>query len=187
VTLDDISWWTGMTKGRCRTALAALDVAVEEVAVDGWPGPLYRVTTDDTGGETGGETGSRVNALPLLDPYVQGYRDRVRFLDSRRNDFIYDGGGNATATLVHRGRIIGVWQVTKEPVESVRYYLFTGGSASVRRAAEAELAKAGSLYFDRPVDVVEMATMKPLTANGGRSASHPLDSRLHRASRRQRA
>lgn len=178
VTMDDISWWTGITKGRCRATLAALGAQVEEVAVDGWPGPLYRTTDRDVADELG----VGVTALPVLDPYVQGYRDRARFLDPARNDFIFDGGGNATATLVRRGRIIGVWQVMEEPVASVRYHLFAPGPASIRRAAEAEVAAAGSLYFDRSVDVVEMATMKPLNADGGRSASHPLESRPHRGS-----
>lgn len=178
-TVDDISWWMGITKGRCRATLASLDV--QEVAVDGWPGPLYRVP----GPDIDGDLGSDVIALPLLDPYVQGYRDRARFLDPARHGFVYDGGGNATATLVHRGRIFGVWQVTEDPDQSIRYHLFAGGPASIRRGAESDLAAAGSLYFDRPVDVVEVMTMEPLSAEGGRSAAHPLDSRLHRASRRQ--
>ncbi|MCP4251193.1 MAG: winged helix DNA-binding domain-containing protein, partial [bacterium] len=96
-----------------------LAARIEEVAVDGWPGPLYSATE----GEEAHEMGSGVTALPLLDPYVQGYRDRGRFLDPTRHAFVYDGGGNATATLVRRGRIIGVWQLTEEPAESVRYHL----------------------------------------------------------------
>lgn len=180
VTIDDISWWTGLTKGRCRAALATFDT--EQVEVDAWPGPLYRTT----GPPVGTDPGSDVTALPLLDPYVQGYRDRVRFLHPGLADFVYDRGGNSTATLVHRGRIIGVWQLSEEPGESLRYHLFAGGPARVRREAEEELEAAGSLYFDRPVEVVEYPTMTPLSADGGRSASHPLDSRIHRASRRQR-
>lgn len=179
VTIDDISWWTGITKRRCRIALTALRNRVEQANVDDWPGPLYSSPDDLKGIEPGGE----VAALPLLDPYVQGYRDRVRFLEPDRTDFVYDGGGNATATLVHQGRIIGVWQLVTKPVESVRYHLFTAGPASVRRAAEDRLAAAGTLYFDKPVDVIAVATMKPLSADGGRSASHPLDDRIHRAPR----
>ena len=178
VTVSDMSWWTGFTKQVCRAALDALDV--EEVTVEGWPGPLFR-TRDDREPEP---VDSEVSVLPLLDPYVQGYRDRVRFLDPTRHEFVHDGGGNATATLVQRGRIIGVWQPSDEPTESIRYHLFDRRSSSLRRGAEAELAGVGSLYFDRPVEVIEYATMKPLSADGGRSASHPLDERLHRASRR---
>lgn len=180
VNINDIAWWTGITKTRCREAMATLSALVEEVAVTGWPGPLYRIA----GGETGGELGSSVHALPVLDPYVQGYRDRLRFLEPGRHDFVYDGGGNAAATLVHRGRIVGVWQTSEDPVESVRYHLFDAVSKSVRNAAEEDLAAAGAMYFSRDVDVVEFASMKPLRAGGGRSASHPLDDRLHRASRR---
>jgi hypothetical protein len=180
VTINDISWWTGFTKQRCRAALATLEI--EEVAVDGWPGPLFRAA----GSETVDEPGSGVYALPLLDPYVQGYKDRARFLQPGRHEFVYDGGGNAAATLIQRGRIIGVWQPSEEPRESVRYHLFDDGSGSTRRAAESELEAAGSLYFDRPVEVVEIPVMKALTAGGGRSASHPLDATRHRASRGQR-
>jgi hypothetical protein len=179
VTINDISWWTGITKGRCRTALSALGTKVQEVSVDGWPGPLYW----DPSHETSPESGGGIAALPLLDPYVQGYRDRGRFLDAERTSFVYDGGGNATATLVRRGHIIGVWQPVAKPSEAIRYHLFAGGPPSDRRAAEARLSAAGSLYFDTPVDVVEISTMKPLNADGGRSASHPLDSQIHRASR----
>jgi len=182
VTINDISWWTGFTKGRCREAMTAQGDRIEEVAVDGWPGPLYRIAA----AEVERTTSASVAALPLLDPYVQGYRDRIRFLDPERSDFVYDGGGNAAATLVHRGRIIGTWQFTQKPEESVRYHLFDRGPVSTRRSAERELAAAGSLYFDRSVDIVEAPTMEPLSAGGGRSASHPLDEQLHRASRRRR-
>jgi hypothetical protein len=183
VTINDIAWWTGITKTRCRDAMATLDAIVEEVDVAGWPGPLYRIA----GREIDDELGSAVHALPVLDSYVQGYRDRVRFLEPDRHDFVYDGGGNATATLVHRGRIIGVWQTSEDPLESVRYHFFNGVPKSVRNAAEEDLAAAGAMYFGRDIDVVEVASMKPLRAGGGRSASHPLDDRLHRASRRARA
>ena len=178
VTVDDMSWWTGFTKGRCRVAIGGLDL--EEVAVDDWPRPLYRTTgdliTDDPA--------DAVKALPPLDPYVQGYRDRVRFLDPDRHGFVYDGGGNSAPTLLHQGRIIGVWQVSDDPELSVRYHLFAKQPASIRRAAEADLAAAGHMYFDRAVNVIDVTEMLPLRDGGGRSASHPLDSTVHRASRR---
>jgi hypothetical protein len=181
VTIDDLSWWTGFTKGRCRTALESLGDTVEAVVVDDWPGPLYRAT----GQNDGADLGTGVHALPLLDPYVQGYRDRSRFLPPGRHDYVYDGGGNAAATLVHRGRIIGVWQPTERPEPSVSYHLFSRSPASVQREAETDLAAVGAMYFDRAVDVVRVAEMVPLSAGGGRSAAHPLDGVVHRASRRR--
>lgn len=182
VTVDDIVWWTGFTKARCREALAALGNDVEEVTVADWPGPLFR----HADGIESADPEFDVKALPMLDPYVQGYKDRGRFLDPARTGFVYDGGGNSAATVVYRGRVIGVWQVTEDPVAAVRYHLFEGQPKSVRRAAEADLAAAGAMYFERGVDVGAVTEMQPLRAGGGRSAMHPLDDRIHRASRRAR-
>jgi len=182
VTMSDIAWWTGFTKGQCTAALDALGSGIEEVSVADWPGPLYRIAGDDPPASPA----SGVRALPLLDPYVQGYRDRVRLVEPERHGYVYDGGGNASATLVGGGRIFGVWQPSDEPEESVRYHLFGRQPRTVRRAVEADLAAAGAMYFDRSVDVIEVADMQPLSAGGGRSAMHPLDDRIHRAARRQR-
>ena len=175
VTLSDVSWWTGLAKTRCRTALEAID-GLREVAVADWAGPLY------TCGEvTLSEPNESVSALPVLDPYVQGYRDRDRFLDPERFDWVYDWGGNSSATLVYRGRIIGVWQHVKDPAKSIRYHLFGEQPKRVRRLAEEDLAAAGALYFGKTVDVVEVSEMPSLREAGGRSAMHPLDGVKHRA------
>jgi hypothetical protein len=179
VTLSDMSWWTGMTKRRCRVALETLGDTVEEVAVADWPGPLYRIA--DAALDLPPMTS--VAALPLLDPYVQGYRDRMRMLDPARHGHVYDGGGNAAATLVWRGRVVGVWQIVERPAPAVWYHLFAEAPPAIREGSEVELAAAGNLYFDRPVEVVEVPEMDPLGAGGGRSATHPLDGRLHRVRR----
>jgi len=178
VTMDDVAWWTGLTRGRCHVALDNL--GVEVVEVPGWPGPLYRLPGDASPTEV---ATSEVQALPALDPYVQGYRDRERLMDPARFDFVYDGGGNSAATLVCRGRVIGVWQTQNKPVEAVRYHLFADEPDTVRKMAEEDLASAGAMYFDREVDVIEVTDMTSLRA-GGRSAMHPLDETVHRASRR---
>ena len=175
VSIADISWWTGFTKGRCRQTVARLRDDLEEVAVEGWPGPMYR-TLD---GEAPAELSPAVKALPMLDPYVQGYRDRERLLDPKRHDFVYDGGGNSAATLVSLGRIVGVWQFAHKPAKQIRYHVFAAGPASLFASVGAALDAAGRLFFDSSFDLVQVAVMKPLTAAGGRSALHPLDSQLH--------
>lgn len=180
VTLADVAWWTGFTKSRGRQALAALGEEIEEVAVDGWPGPLYlqagaevTVASDD------------VKALPMLDPYVQGYRDRVRFLDDDCFNYVYDGGGNSSATVVHGGRIIGVWQPILDP-PSIRFHVFPKQSKRPRHDIADSLNQAARTLFDQSVDLVETSEMTPLTGPGGsRSAAHPLDNVLHRAGKRK--
>jgi hypothetical protein len=179
VTVDDVSWWTGISKAKCRQALSELAADVEQVTVEDWSGPLWRSTSGPPV-----ELDDHVKALPLLDPYVQGYRNRDRFLDPIRYDYVYDGGGNSSATVVHRGRVIGVWQSSEDPVPSIRFHLFDRHPRPVRDAAEEELAAAGAMFFDDSVDVVEIAEMAALSDGGGRSAMHPLDDTIHRASRR---
>lgn len=176
VTINDMSWWTGFTKTLCREALEGIDV--EQVEVDGWPGPLFatRLAPNDDEPE--------VRSLPILDPYLQGYRDRQRLLDPDLYEHVWDWGGNAAPTIVHGGRVIGVWQTVDKPESAVLYHLFEDQPGSVVRAAEQDLADAGHMYFDHGVAVDRVVAMTPLNTRGARrSAAHPLDGRLHRASR----
>ena len=176
VTMSDISWWTGLTKKLCREALDGIEV--EEISVEGWPGPLFATEIaprDDL---------AVVRALPILDPYVQGYRDRHRLLDPGLGDHVWDWGGNAAATVVQGGRVIGVWQSVDKPLPTVLYHLFDDEPRPVVKAAEHDLAAAGRMYFDREVNVTRVLDMTSLNSPGRRrSAAHPLDGRLHRASR----
>ena len=170
VTLDDISWWTGMTKGRCRTALEGLDAQPVEVA--GWPGPLWAC------GDLPDEGPGSVCALPLLDPYVQGYRNRERLLHPSLFEYVWDRGGNAAATIVEDGQIIGVWQPVDKPNAKVLCHFLGAPPPAVRKEALSELARAGTMYFDKPADIIELAEMEPL--DRGTSAMHPLDGKPHR-------
>ena len=176
VTLSDMAWWSGLSKARCRQALETLGASIREVAVDDWPGPLYVASDADFATLPG-----FVKALPLLDPYVQGYWNRERYLESGLRNYVHDGGGNSSATIVVEGRIVGVWQpMTKPP--AIRYHLFGSYPASLRCDLEQELLGVSSIYFDQPVDLIEVSEMQPLTGPGGsRSAMHPLDGVLHRS------
>ena len=175
VTLSDISWWTGFTKARCRAALESLGGSIVDATVDGWPGPLFVSRAAPRVGSAG------VRVLPLLDPYVQGYRDRLRLLDPERHDFVWDPGGNAAPTVVAGGRIIGVWQLADRGV--VRYHLFDDHDDPDRGAIETQLARAGEFARGQPVDVMRVSEM-PSLRSGPRSAAHPLDGRPHRSRRR---
>ena len=178
VSLDDMSWWSGIAKSRCRTSLEALGSEIEEVVVDGWPGPLFMHRNS----EVPDDAGSEVNALPLLDPYEQGYRNRGRVLDRSKHDLVWDGGGNGAATLVRGGRIVGVWQPMQKPQE-IRYHLFEDIPLSEVLGA---LEPVGHLLFNNTVELVEVPAMTPLRdPDAPRSAAHPLDDVLHRRPRRR--
>jgi hypothetical protein len=178
VTLNDISWWTGFSKARCRLALDSLRDSVTEVEVDGWPGPLHLHRDADVGDIELGS--SSVSVLPLLDPYVQGYRDRQRLLAEELHDYVWDGGGNAAPVIVQRGQIIGVWQPVEKPA-TIRYHLLAQKQTD-RGEIEARLQQAGRVYFDEAVEIQQVTKMQPLRDPGrARSAAHPLDDQRYRA------
>jgi hypothetical protein len=55
-----------------------------------------------------------VSFLPVLDPYIMGYRDRRRFLDAAHQASVFDRAGNAVPTVWVNGRIVGVWGQRKD-------------------------------------------------------------------------
>ena len=179
VTLTDISWWTGFTMERTRMATTALAPELTTVAVDGWPGPLVQLGEHPIVDESD----RHISVLPVLDPYVQGYKDRGRFLHEGRHPYVYDGGGNATATILIDGFIVGVWQAVLQP-PTVRYYMFDDEPGPDIGEIETELAAAGVLVCEEPVDVTRSTTMQPLVGSVNRSADHPLDETPHRARRK---
>ena len=100
-TVADLKWWTGLTVGQVRTALAHVDT--EEVDLDGEPGLLL---ADD---------GARVRApapwvalLPSLDPTTMGWRQRDWYLGPH-GPMLFDANGNAGPTVWCDGRVVGGW------------------------------------------------------------------------------
>ena len=47
--------------------------------------------------------------LPVLDPYIMGYRDRRRFLAPEHRAKVLDRAGNAVPTVWVNGRVVGAW------------------------------------------------------------------------------
>lgn len=115
--------------------------------------------------------------LPVLDPYLMGYRDRDRFLDPSLRPLVYDRGGNATATVLVDGRVEGVWDLTETPRAAVRVLLFDPAQP-LRSAVLDRCAAVGEFWFGGPVPVLEHTAMAALAE--GRTAVHPLDGAVPR-------
>jgi hypothetical protein len=62
-----------------------------------------------------------INVLPVLDPYIMGYKIRQRYLDPDIYDFVFDRSGNGTSTIIIKGQIGGIWDFT-EP--DIKLFLF---------------------------------------------------------------
>lgn len=162
VTFADIVWWSGIPASRIRQAIGASGVELQAVSVKGLEGEFFMT-------RTGAETlvnrepvALTVNLLPELDPYAMGYRDRDRYLDPEKKDMVFDRGGNATSVVLVDGRVVGVWDLTEDPAPTARVLLFDS-HISARDAVFERAASMGEFWFDKPVAVVEYASMTSLT------------------------
>lgn len=117
-TVEDMAWWSGLTKGQTRRALHALGEKTVEVTLQGL-GASYVILRDDLQllREAKPAKAPVINLLPSLDPYIMGYRDRTRFLDPERRQQVFDRAGNAIATVWVDGRVVGAWQEQESGIE----------------------------------------------------------------------
>lgn len=104
-TVADLKWWSGLTLGQVRKALASLEV--EEVDLDGTPGI---VLADDLEATPAPEPW--VALLPSLDSTTMGWQQRGWYLGDH-GKALFDTNGNAGPTLWWDGRIVGGWAQRK--------------------------------------------------------------------------
>ncbi len=128
-TVADLRWWTGLTAGEVKRALAT--VAAVEVDLDGTPG---LVLADDLAPPAAAEPW--VALLPALDPTVMGWSGRGWYLGDH-GPTLFDRNGNAGPTVWWDGRIVGGWANRKDGEVAVRLLEDVGanGAAAVEAAA----------------------------------------------------
>ncbi len=130
-TADDLRWWAGWTKGRTRTALAALRPT--EVDLGGTPGLLAPGDELDDG-----PVDPWVALLPSLDSTIMGWTDRDHVLDPELRPVLFDRNGNAGPTVWADGRVVGGW--AQHPDGEVVTRLLVDVGRDVAAAVEAEAA-----------------------------------------------
>ncbi len=117
-TVEDMAWWSGLSKGQTRKALNGLGDKTEKVTIPGL-GSDYDILRDDLQllqeAKPAREPG--INLLPSLDPYIMAYRDRTRFLEPERRQQVFDRAGNAIGTVWVDGRVVGAWQEQGSGIE----------------------------------------------------------------------
>lgn len=130
--LADLKWWTGLTLGQVRKAVAALDV--EEVDLDGAAGVVLADDTDPTPAPD-----PWIALLPSLDSTTMGWQQRGWYLGDHAPT-LFDRSGNAGPTVWCDSRVVGGWAQRKSGEVVLRLLEDVG-----REAAEAVDAEAGRL------------------------------------------
>jgi hypothetical protein len=128
-TMADLRWWTGLTAGQVKRALAG--VGAVEVDLDGTPG---LVLAGDL--EPPAAVAPWVALLPALDPTVMGWSGRDWYL-GEHGPALFDRNGNAGPTVWRDGRVVGGWASRADGEIAVRLLEDVGaeGAAAVEAAA----------------------------------------------------
>jgi uncharacterized protein YcaQ len=147
-TLEDMAWWSGLTKGETRRALSALGKELAEVTIEGLGDGYLMLAAETAHLAQAATTPERViHLLPSLDPYIMGYTDRRRFLDEARYGQVFDRAGNAFNTVWVDGDVMGVWQELEAGVDVLVW------DEAPREAVATEAARLGAFLHGSQVPV----------------------------------
>jgi len=128
-TTADVKWWTGLTLGQVRRALA--EAGAVEVDLDGAPG---LVLADDLDPVPAPEPWAAL--LPSLDPTTMGWAGRDFYLGPHR-PVLFDRNGNAGPTVWWDGRVVGGWAQRRTGEVVLRLVEDVGADAAAAIEAEA--------------------------------------------------
>jgi hypothetical protein len=170
VTLEDISWWTGFRKGEIKGLLRQREQDVCEIEVDDLQGKYWMLAADRLRMESERASGAaEVSLLPLLDPYLMGYKDRERFLRLDHFPYVYDRTGNATSVILVAGKVQGIWDYKAGKDRFLKLFWLDKPSRRIQDIIMAKAASAGKFLYDSTVDVKVCSSMTPLAkrAMGG--------------------
>ena len=106
-TIDDFSWWSGLTKADAKRGVDAAASQLEHASIDGrsyWSAPGYRA----------GRTGSVLaHLLPNYDEYFIGLKDRSAFVARLKASRVKARtNGLSGNVLIVDGQIVGGWRRT---------------------------------------------------------------------------
>ena len=123
-TMTDLRWWTGLTVGELKPALAQVGPAEVDAGL---------VLRDDV--EPGEPVPPWAALLPALDPTVMGWKERDWYLGPHAPR-LFDRAGNAGATVWWQGRVVGGW--AQRPDGEIAVALLEDVGLDARAAIERE-------------------------------------------------
>jgi DNA glycosylase AlkZ-like len=129
----DLQWWTGLTAGQVKQALAGLEVT--EVDLSGSSGLM--LAADVPGLDDAPALQPWAALLPALDPTAMGWRERAWYV-GEHTAALFDRSGNIGPTAWWDGRIVGGWAQRKDGEIAVRLLEDAGAEAAAAITTEAE-------------------------------------------------
>jgi hypothetical protein len=172
VTENDVSWWTGFLKSQVKQILEDLRSEISYVTVSGTDKMFIVPSQEKAALMATKATGKHVvNILPSLDPYLMGYKDRGRYVDSACYSYVFDRAGNATTTILLDGKVIGVWDFEEL---FIKVFLFDRAEADVLEEVQRKAKSVGVFISGKEVKTKECSSMIPLTQRTAGGVISPL-------------
>lgn len=104
-TIDDLAWWSGLGKGDCTKALAAIADECETLILpNGKTGYFYASPTAPK------KNPSHLRLLGGFDEYFLGYKDRSPIADVAHHSKLFTTNGIFFPLILKDGRVIGSWK-----------------------------------------------------------------------------
>jgi hypothetical protein len=164
VTVEDIVWWLGITKGKVNGALLNLEDKTEIIKIKNLEYDYIINKTDlDILSKIKQDSFQSVNVLPDLDPYMMGYKNRERYVDYKNYEYIYDRSGNATTSILLNGVVIGIWDIVEKPNPQIKVFLFDEVENQIKSQIGVECKNIGNFIIEKDISIKFCKKMTPLT------------------------
>lgn len=151
VTEDDIAWWTGFPLNLVRRILKNLSGELSSIEVQELGEGFYLLSSDLVALKSSKrQDRPDINILPGLDPYLMGYINRRRYIESRQNDRVFGQSGKAFSAILVDGRVAGVWDWDET---EVKLFIFNEVDGNVYEEIRKKAADIGHFIAERQVDV----------------------------------
>jgi len=174
-TENDIAWWCGIGKRKVRAELEKIESEIEKITIAGLDHEYLILKSDrEKLGKIKPLKENLVILLPMLDPYIMGYKNRERYIDIEHYYYAFDRSGNATTTIILDGKIIGIWDVVDKPEPTIKTFLFKDINDKVKQLLQIKANTLGKFIIDKDVIVKECKNMEPLTERTAGNFMTPL-------------
>jgi len=163
VTVDDIVWWSGVTKTKLNSIISQLETELADIRISDLDYDYFLVSSDINSLEKSNSQQTTVNLLPLLDPYMMGYRHRERYVNMNRYEYIFDRSGNATQVVLQDGYVIGIWDIILKPKPIGKLYFFENIEDSIFKEVNTKLHELSRFITGKELEIQTCKSMVPLT------------------------
>lgn len=123
-TVEDISWWTGLSSMQVQRSISNIKREIMRFSVESYKDDMVALKEDAENIRKKIPSMLEISLLPPWDPYTFGWKCKRRIADKEFLPYIFDHSGNAASVIVDNGKIIGLWQFRNTDTNIIEYHIF---------------------------------------------------------------